>query len=290
MIYHNIIEKKRIEKGWSGDKKYRAVTRDGEVYLLRVSPPEKAARVKNQVAWMHRIGELDIPMCRLVEYGECAEGPYIIQTWIEGVDGEPGLSAFTPEQQYQYGLEAGRILKKIHSIPAPKDAEPWADRFNRKLDRKIAGYHACPLKYEGGEAFLRHIENTRHLLSNRPQCFHHGDYHCGNMMITCEGQLTIIDFDRDDYGDPWEEFNRIVWCAQLAPEFARGRVDGYFDGDIPQKFWQLLALYICSNSLGSLPWAIPFGEEEINVMRRQAAQVLKWYDNFRTVIPNWYQK
>jgi aminoglycoside phosphotransferase (APT) family kinase protein len=67
-------------------------------------------------------------------------------------------------------------------------------------------------------------------------------------------------------------------------------VDGYFDGDIPQEFWQLLALYICSNSLGSLPWAIPFGEEEINVMRRQAAQVLKWYDNFRTVIPNWYQK
>ena len=55
-------------------------------------------------------------------------------------------------------------------------------------------------------------------------------------------------------------------------------------------FWNLLALYICSNALGSLPWAIPFGEEEIQVMQNQAAEILQWYDHFRTVIPNWYQK
>lgn len=55
-------------------------------------------------------------------------------------------------------------------------------------------------------------------------------------------------------------------------------------------FWNLLALYICSNTLGSLPWAIPFGEQEITTMRNQAAEILQWYDGFRTVIPNWYQK
>ena len=61
----------------------------------------------------------------------------------------------------------------------------------------------------------------------------------------------------------WEEFNRIVWCAQAAPAFASGMVDGYFDGDVPMEFWKLLALYICSNTLSSLPWAIPFGEGEV---------------------------
>jgi hypothetical protein len=66
-------------------------------------------------------------------------------------------------------------------------------------------------------------------------------------------------------------------------------VDGYFDGDVPLEFWKLLAVYISNNTLGSLPWAIPFGEREIQVMRRQAAQVFHWYDGMKKVVPSWYQ-
>lgn len=149
-------------------------------------------------------------------------------------------------------------------------------------------YMDCPLKYESGELFLAHIAKSRHLLDGRPQSYQHGDYHIGNMMVSRNGTLTIIDFDRDDYGDPWEEFNRIVWCAQESPRFAAGMVDGYFGGQVPQEFWDLLALYICSNTLSSLPWAIPFGQQEISVMRNQAKEILAWYDNMQTTIPSWY--
>ena len=110
------------------------------------------------------------------------------------------------------------------------------------------------------------------------------------MMVDKSGQLVIIDFDRDDYGDPWEEFNRIVWCAQATPHFASGMVDGYFGGNVPTEFWRLLALYIASNTLSSLPWAIPFGEREITTMKNQAAEVLAWYDQMNNPIPTWYQK
>ena len=108
------------------------------------------------------------------------------------------------------------------------------------------------------------------------------------MMIGRDRGLYIIDFNRNDFGDPWEEFNRIVWSAQTAPAFASGMVDGYFSSAVPLEFWKLLALYICSNTLGSLPWAIPFGEKEISVMQRQAAEVLCWYDGMKQVIPSWY--
>lgn len=191
--------------------------------------------------------------------------------------------------QYRYGLDAGRILAKIHTLPAPADAPDWEARFNAKIDRKIAMYENCELKYEcGGDAFLTYLANNRHLLRNRPQCCQHGDYHVGNMMIDRSGTLTVIDFEKEDVGDPWEEFNRIVWSAQTAPAFASGMVDGYFNGAVPLEFWKLLALYICSNTLGSLPWAIPFGEKEISVMQRQAADVLHWYDGMKQVIPGWY--
>ena len=133
------------------------------------------------------------------------------------------------------------------------------------------------------------VEAHRALLAGRPQCFQHGDYHVGNMMIG-QNQLYIIDFDRFDYGDPWEEFNRIVWCAQLSPAFAAGRIDGYFDGEPPEDFFALLALYISVNTLSSLPWAIPFGQQEVDTMLAQARQVLQWYDDMQTVIPSWYRQ
>lgn len=290
-IYQNIISKTPIDKGWSGDQKYCAITSDGQKYLLRISPIDRLERKRREYEKMSEVAQLGIPMCLPVEFGTCDEGAYSIQSWIDGEDAEEAIMTMDADVQYRYGLDAGRILAKIHTIPAPNYAPNWEVRFNAKIDRKIAMYEACELKYEsGGDAFLKYIAEKRYLLHDRPQSYQHGDYHIGNMMIDRNGVLTIIDFDRDDFGDPWEEFNRIVWCAQAAPAFASGMVDGYFNGDIPMEFWELLALYICSNTLSSLPWAIPFGDKEIQVMRQQAAQVLQWYDGMKNVIPCWYGK
>lgn len=59
-------------------------------------------------------------------------------------------------------------------------------------------------------------------------------------MIGDDKQLYIIDFNRNDFGDPWEEFNRIVWCAPNTPLFATGMVNGYFDCVVPAEFWRCL--------------------------------------------------
>ena len=288
-IYSAITSKTPINKGWSGDQKYRAVTRDGSVYLLRVSAPERAERKQREFAQMQRVAALGIPMCQPIELGMCDEGVYSLQSFIEGQDAEQYIPTLPAQKQYEYGYEAGQILSRIHTIPAPDGAPDWETRFNAKIDRKIAMYRDCPLKYDVDKPMLDYIAVNRHLLSGRPQSYQHGDYHIGNMMVDTDGRLVIIDFDRDDYGDPWEEFNRIVWCAGASPAFASGMVDGYFGGTVPMNFWRLLALYICSNTLGSLPWAIPFGEGEITTMRNQQAEVLAWYDNMKNVVPTWYR-
>ena len=105
-----------------------------------------------------------------------------------------------------------------------------------------------------------------------------------------DGRIVVIDFNRNEFGDPWEEFNRIIWCAQAAPTFAKGMVDGYFEGDVPKEFWDLLALYISSNVLSSLPWAIPYGQDEIDVMIKLADDILDWYDGMKNTVPKWYLK
>lgn len=283
------LTKNLIDKGWSRDKKYCVTDENGTRYLLRVSDISEYDAKKAEFEMMRQVSALGVPMCQPIEFGVCDEGVFSLQSWIDGDDAEEVISTLSDTEQYVYGLEAGRILKKIHSIPAPSSQEDWEARFNRKMDYKIQKYNECPLKYENGQAFIDYINENRYLLKDRLQTYQHGDYHIGNMMIGRDKKLYIIDFNRNDFGDPWEEFNRIVWCAQKSPLFASGMVNGYFGNDVPLEFWKLLALYISSNTLSSVPWAIPFGEEQIGVMVNQAKEVLEWYENMKNPVPAWYK-
>lgn len=278
-----------INKGWSCDKKYCVTIKDGTKYLLRITPFEKSQSRKALFEILQRVSALDIPICKPVEFGTCDEGVYMLHTWIDGEDAEDIIPLLTETEQYVLGLRAGEILKEIHSIPAPDTQEEWCGRFKRKTNTKMQKYRECGLHFDGDEKIIEYIENSHQILENRPQTFQHGDYHIGNMMIQ-NGELIIIDFDRFDFGDPWEEFNRIVWCAQATPYFATGMVDGYFNKKPPMPFWQLLAYYISSNTLSSIYWAIPFGQGEIDTMMKQSQDVLMWYNNMQSVVPTWYIK
>ena len=290
-----------IEKGWSEDKKYCVTNTDGEKYLLRITPIERYETRKALFTMLEQVTALGIPMCLPVEFGTCTDGVYSLQSWIDGEDLETILPLLSETEQYILGLKSGEIIQKLHSIPAPDTSpnsigvEEWATRFNRKADIKIQKYHECGLRFEGDKYIINYIEENRKLLENRPQCFQHGDYHVGNMMLEngvkpLEKALKIIDFDRYDYGDPWEEFNRIVFSAAASPHFATGQLRGYFGGEPPLEFFKLLAFYISSNTLSSIYWAIPFGQSDIDIMMNQSKDVLRWYNNMKNPVPTWYLK
>jgi len=278
-----------IKRGWSNEDKYSMIDKSGTQYFLKVFSTSQYEKCKTLFDMLEQLKELDIPMCAPIEFDTCAEGVYMLYNWVDGKDLGQALPVLPKDEQYTLGLAAGRALKKIHTLPAPATQEDWAARFNRKTENKIKVYHECGLKFEGDTHVLEFLRNNQHLLDNRPQCFNHGDYHVGNMMYH-KDTLVIIDFDRYDFGDPWEEFNRIVWCAEASPHFASGRLHGYFDGEPPLEFFGLMAFYIVSNTLSSLPWSIPFGQVEIDTAMNQAKQVLKWFDNMRSPVPSWYIK
>lgn len=51
----------------------------------------------------------------------------------------------------------------------------------------------------------------------------------------------------------------------------------------------MMLLYISSNTLSSISWAVSFGQKEIDTMINQAMDMLNWYDNMRNPIPKWYK-
>ena len=210
MLYERILKREEINKGWSGDRKFIVTLTDGERYFLRVTPTSKKENCLKNFDLQKKWYSSGIPMPIPYEITEQEEGICAIYQLIDGDILEDCAKTLSKNQRYKLGVEAGKILKKIHSLQVI-DAPDWEARFNRKMDRKIDMYLSCEIHYDGAERFIEYINANRHLLKDRPQCYQHGDYHVGNIMLRRES-LTVIDFDRYDVGDPWEEFNRIVWC------------------------------------------------------------------------------
>ncbi len=288
---YDVIDVKPFNKGWSDDEKYIVTTKSGKKKLLRLSDASNAARCERQVHIIKQAIANDIPTQQLVAHGYCFEDTkyFILLEWVDGVDANEFIMNYSTEDQYKFGRTAGGYLKRIHQFSSTvKPKDDWDVLFNRKIDKKLELYENCELKYDNDDLMLERIESLRAKLSDVGQVVHHGDYHLGNILIDRNQQLHIIDFDRHDIGDPWEEFNRLPFCYDVSPKFASGLVDGYFDDEVPYLFWEMLCLYISTNALSALPWAMMFGEEEIITMQRQTDSIFKQYENFGRVIPLWY--
>lgn len=152
----NFVTKELINKGWSSDKKYCVTNENGTRYLYRVSDIAQHDTKQSEFNMMKQVSSLGVPMCQPIEFGTCADGVYSIQSWIDGEDAEQVMSSYSDTEQYKYGLEAGRILRKIHSIPAPATQEDWEIRFNRKMDIKSKNMMSAPFNTK----MARHLSTT----------------------------------------------------------------------------------------------------------------------------------
>lgn len=297
-IYSEMKEKFDIAKfdlvteGLSDDKKYHIETLDGKQFLLRVSNISEYERKKTIFDIMKKADDLGVPMCRPVDFEICNDGNNVYQllTWCEGVNAESVLSSLPETEQYVVGIKAGEILRIIHSIPAPYDLDNWLKRYFSENDGRIRAFFNCDIKIEGSDILFKYIENNKQLLNNRPQCLQHGDYHLGNLMITDNGDVSVIDWELlnfDNYADPWNEFSSIG-LSDVRPYFTTGLIRGYFGGKPPIEFWQLLAFYLSAGALMLVSWAYYLQHDELAYATQHVKDVLSWYDNFNTITPSWY--
>ncbi len=290
--YRKWIRIERIYKGWSEDEKYFLQDREGRKLLLRIADIELYSRKKKEYECLIAFSQLNIQMNRPVTFGVCNAGSmvYLITTWLEGEEARDIVPRLKVEEQYLLGREAGRILRKMHSLPTPGDLEPWEERYGRKIDNVLERYKADSSRIGQDDKVIKHINENKHLLQGREQALQHGDFHLGSMIMTNKGQLGIIDFNRCSYGDPWEEYDRYIFTWQVSVPFAVGQIHGYFLNQVPDDFFKLMSLYNATNILASLPWAEQFGQGELNFMLQNAEQVIRCYDYFKRYVPSWYEE
>ena len=78
------ISKEPINKSWSHDKKYCAITADGTKYFLRVIP-EKNSNPKDMFDIQQKVASLDISVSKPVEFGIYKDNAYIVEKWINEI-------------------------------------------------------------------------------------------------------------------------------------------------------------------------------------------------------------
>lgn len=288
--YDTFSNIEHIRKGMSDDKKYRIETANERRLLLRVADISEYERKKNEFVLMKKAFALDVPMSHPIDFGKCDNGKsvYTLMTWIDGKEVEAVLPALAESEQYILGINSGKILRKIHTIPAPPNADDWAARYFTVIDERLDAFRREGVSFNGDATILAFLENNRNLLRKRPQYRHHGDYHEGNMILTEGGEISVIDWhtvDFDNFGDPWYEFNRI---GTSFPAFASGQIDGYFNGEPPIEFWTLLAYYLSASAITSIVWAKYFAPERLDAILQLNSNVLSWFDNMQNPVPTWY--
>ena len=280
--------KELISKGYSEEVKYKVIA--DKKYFLKISP---LSFIKIKQLELNYISDLknEMKFPKLIEIKYKSDSILSLYEWIDGVDFREYVIQLTDKELYQYGIQAGEFLKKIHSIYIEEYSDNWEEYYIKKSMKKIDSFRKVNIKFPEIETFIDYIVTHQYLLQDRPISLCHGDYHVGNMMIELETKkLVIIDFGSLEIGDPMEEFNRMIWNAQLSEEFATGFVNGYFEGEqIPDIFWKLMAYYMACDVVGSIPWAINFGDNQLEIMFKRAKLVLDWFDDFKRVIPKFYK-
>lgn len=135
---------------------------------------------------------------------------------------------------------------------------------------------------------IKYYQDNVNLMKNRPLLFSHGDYHLGNMIVN-NGHIGIIDFDKNNIADPYDEFKPYCWNVIRNEYFETGLINGYFNNEIPNDFFPILKFYTAESLISHITWAVTFGEKEIKTAYEIAELASIWWDDFKLDIPTWYK-
>ena len=272
----------------SGDRKYKCIDRDGKTYLLRISAHDQYNAKKRDYEILQQMNHAKLPVPKCISFKKKEDGICQLLSWVNGTELDRILPALARKRQYEIGKQAGRILASIHETAnADAESRDWYDRYFEVIQPRLDAYQTNGERFEVAPMILEFLEQNKHLLRGRRQCFHHGDYHMGNLILR-DNQVYVIDWqtvDFDNYGDPWVEFNRL---GTEYPSFASGQIDGYFNGDVPDEFWRLFALYISTSAITSIVWAKYYAPSELGNILQKNRDVVMWFEQFTQLRPNWY--
>ncbi|PWR71343.1 aminoglycoside phosphotransferase family protein [Methanospirillum lacunae] len=291
-----------IKKGYSSDLKYLLITPSSRKYLARITPVGDARAISSMRDQYNLLKDLSkfslyIPKPHQFQIDDDGRLCLLILDYVDGEDGEEALIRLSCEDQYRIGFQAGEELKKLHKLSAPPETPPWFMMKLRKHEWYCSEFSRNPVDTKGVnlDVIQQFITKNVYLLEGVRQTFQHDDYHPANLIIH-DGHLNgIIDFNRSDWGDPIHDFYKLaLFTRNISISFARGQVDGYYNGSPSYDFWNRYALYCAMSIIPDLVWSGKqsnlTGSDELKHSFRRIRTMISDHEGFTRIIPLWYRQ
>ncbi len=278
-----------VREGWGTDEKYEIYTHTGEHLFLRASSDADPKRKYGEFAFVQRCQGMGFVTPKTIDCGMHHGRVYQLLGWVEGELLSHEIIGMPESEQYRFGQEAGRALAAMHSVMLEPSELAAAEGLVQRRKRTILNYMSSRHRMAGDDSVLIFI--AEHVTQPKRIVGLHGDFRLENLVLTPEGNLAVIDFDRRCVGDRWQDFQRAqAFSAPCSTAFVNGQLHGYFRGDPPDEFWEAFAYETAYGTIEQILWAIPFGENMIGKMQENYVRAMRDFRGFLPCEPPaWYE-
>jgi aminoglycoside phosphotransferase (APT) family kinase protein len=284
LFKEKIISIKKIDKGFSLDKKYivngKYIVR--VINLDRFDQFQEAFRVQKAFEKVARCQKA-IKLIKNKDYG------YYITEYIKGQDGLEVIESFSNDKQYKLGLTVAKDIVKFHKAYPITDFD-MKQHLDNYLNRKIS----LVLEYNV-EEFLPEIHNIIELVKSKIHHLYslqavqtHADYHLFNMIFDHGEYKGVVDFERVRPGPFLTDFrNNTPHNSKISPYFASGYIDGYLEEINIDNFFLMYNIYDLLLTIAAIPWVMKFDSNNIDRSVEIIKTIYEQRDNLSTS-PSWY--
>ena len=282
-----------LDKGFSPDKKYVLWEGDAPKFLLRLSDIKLQERRVADFEMMVKHYERGVKCPKPYTLGIAGsrEVCYQILSYIPGESADEALPKLTEAAQTELGFRAGLELRKLHSLHHSDPSYDWPTRRVAKYKRYAERGSEAGLYFDGQEEVGHYVEANLRLMDDAPVRFQHDDYYPGNLIVDDAKFAGVIDFTNFDWGDPVEDFYKLVWFSvPVSAAFASGQVQGYLSDGGVVDFWRRYNLYVAMSLYSSLVWVHEYRPEDTERFRGLIEDILSTHDFESSEPPRWYRE
>lgn len=281
----NVILIEAIDKGFSTDKKYKLTTLSGELYFMRQSEKSSVKdKLKDEYHTLKLLMEKKYPAPKPICYFQHVKKSYLITTFLNGQKLLDTVSDLSQDEQYQLGIKAGELLKSLHNqfkIELPLDAF-----IQRKMNEYLAPFdcHVCQEIYH---ILFTYVSENLHLIPSISSILEHSDFHLGNILIH-DNQLSLIDFNGSHVGIIHDEFYKLeLFDFEISPYYVKGVFDSYLSSLEKVSFFRLHKVFLAISLIQALRWGSTQNDDVYRTEIDRANRIIRSYDRFQSVFPNW---